>query len=156
MPLVPTTGLNAREQVTTRSFVKDVTVLESLARISTLIFRYSVFEEIYLRGSCPVQGRTRVGLERALKNLYTVIMLFLLKAHKYVTQNSAKRFLKASVSSEDLEKLSKDILSYEAEIHRFELLELRNISKEQYVLIRTSLSAYNDHLLEEQREKILD
>ena len=64
--------------------------------------------------------------------------------------------MKAAVSLDDLEQLSKDIIKYEAEIQRFELLELRKLANEQFILIRALLGAYDDHLKEEQRERILN
>lgn len=88
--------------------------------------------------------------------MYAGILLFLLKAQRYISQDSAKRYLKAAVSADDIEQLSKNILKYEAEIQRFELLELKKLANEQFMLIRTSLGAYDDHLENQQRENILD
>lgn len=145
-----------RKQLATQNHAKDIAVLQGLATISNLIFRYNIFEEVYLRGSCSMQGSLRLGLERALKDLYSVALLFLLKAHKFLAQNPGKRFLNAAVSADDLERLSKDLIRYEAELQRFELLELKKFANEQFMSIRESLGAYDDHLEGGQREKVLD
>ena len=131
-------------------------MVQGLASVSTIIFRYTVFEEYYLRGSNPVLGRSRVGLEKALKDLYTTALMFLLKAHKHLAQDSAARFLQAPNSIDDLAKLSQDITKHEAEVQRYEILELKKMANTQYLMIRELLGAYHDQLQEEQRENILN
>ena len=127
-----------------------------MATSSTLIFRYGVFEEVYLRGGCPVSGRIRSGLEKVLKELYTGIIVFLLKSHKYLTQGPAKRFARPAVSLEDIETLSRDIAKLEDEVQKYEFLELKRQANEQFLSIRASIGAYDDRLEKEQRERILD
>lgn len=81
-----------------------------------------------------------------MKELYTVVLLFLLKSHRDITQGSAKRLLTAPVSSDNLVQLLKDITTREAEIQRYELLELEKSANEQYLSIRKFLGAYDDQL----------
>ncbi|KAL6716722.1 hypothetical protein ACLMJK_006290 [Lecanora helva] len=140
----------------TKDHEKGALILQKLPKISDLIFRYSIFEECYLRGSRPVEGESRSGLTKVLKNLYKVILLFLLKAHGYLAQSTTKRLLKATISLHDLEQLSNDIVEFENEIQRYELLELKKLANEQFLSFRALLGAYDDHLKEEQREQIMN
>lgn len=97
-----------------------------------------------------------MGLEKTLKDLYVTILLFLLKSHKYIAQSTARRYVNFAITSNDIEKLLSDVAQKEAEIQKFESIELKHMANEQFMLIRASLGAYDDHLEQEHRARILD
>jgi hypothetical protein len=63
-------------------------VLEGIEKIAHLIYRYAIFEDVYLRGEQPVDDRIKVELERVLKDLYGAALVYLLKAYKYYRQSA--------------------------------------------------------------------
>src|SRR5205814_10309464 len=59
--------------------------LEGMERTAYLVSRYAIFEELYLHN----QLSSFDGLERALVELYTTVLLYLSKARRYYDQNTA-------------------------------------------------------------------
>lgn len=64
-------------------------VLEGLERISGLISRYAIFEDLYLKP----QLKSYSGLERALTNLYVRVLKFLAKARIFYAKSSASKLV---------------------------------------------------------------
>lgn len=58
-------------------------VLEGVESIAQLIYRYVIFENVYLGGEHPAEGNPKEGLKKTLKNMYEAILLYLFKAKKY-------------------------------------------------------------------------
>lgn len=67
-------------------------VLEGTERIAKLIYRYSIFENVYLRGADSAKGKAKEGLEKALKNMYKTIFLYLFKAKRFYSQTVSRMF----------------------------------------------------------------
>jgi hypothetical protein len=60
-------------------------VIEGAASIAEIIYRYAIFEDVYLQSISPATEE----LKRALVQLYAAIMVYLLKAKSYFNQNLA-------------------------------------------------------------------
>lgn len=65
-------------------------VLEGTERIAKLIYRYAIFENVYLGGEHSVEGKAKEELEKALKNMYKAILLYLFKAKRYYSQTATR------------------------------------------------------------------
>ena len=59
-------------------------MLEGMERVAHLISRYALVEALYLTH----QGKSTGALVRTLIDLYGVILLFLVKAKQYYSQNT--------------------------------------------------------------------
>lgn len=66
----------------------DVAALEGVEKVSKLIYRYAVFESVYLRGEQPLQSTLKVQLEKAIKELYTAVLLYLLNVNTYFNRSA--------------------------------------------------------------------
>ena len=60
-------------------------VIEGLERISSLISRYAIFEDLYLEP----QLKSYSGLEKALTVLYVGVLKFLAKARRFYAMRTA-------------------------------------------------------------------
>ena len=80
-------------------------VLEGLASSSRLIVRYAAFEEVYLRGTPPVDGDLRLELESSLEKLYKSLLLFLLNAQIYYSRDARSRFANGAVPVDGMKDL---------------------------------------------------
>lgn len=57
-------------------------VLEGTERITNLVHRYCIFENLYIRGAHSVDSKANKGLKMALKNLYKVILSYRFEARR--------------------------------------------------------------------------
>ena len=149
-------------QVAVQKHETDILILEGLGTVSKLIYRYSVFEDYYLRGSYLLQDKLRRGLEGPLKAIYGSMLLFLLEALKHYKQDAASiigdslllfalmrsiaRSLEALVSAKRFQELMDDITKNEEEVQRYERLDLKKLATDQYLALRTFMGAYDDRL----------
>lgn len=67
-------------------------VLEGTDRIAKLIYRYSIFENVYLRHADSARGKAKEGLEKALRKMYKAILSYLFKAKRYYSQTVSRMF----------------------------------------------------------------
>lgn len=67
-------------------------VLEGTERIGKLIYQYSIFENVYLRGADSAQDKAKEELEKTLKKMYKAILLYLFKAKRYYSKTVSRRF----------------------------------------------------------------
>ena len=131
-------------------------VLEGLASSSHLIVRYAAFEEVYLRGTPPVDGDLRSGLESSLEKLYKSLFLFLLNAQMFYSGNAASRFANWGISVDRMKELVQGICKNEIEVQSYESSALKQAANKQFLETRELISRYNDRLRSEEREAILD
>lgn len=61
-------------------------ILEGTEKIAKLIYRYAIFENIYLNGAHSVKGKARGELEKAVKHMYKAMLLYLFRARRYYSQ----------------------------------------------------------------------
>lgn len=69
-----------------------VTVLEGTEKIAKLVYRYAVFENVYLRGEHSVKDKAKQELEKALKNMYKAVWFYLFKAKQYYNQTVKRMY----------------------------------------------------------------
>jgi HD superfamily phosphohydrolase len=60
-------------------------ILEGMERISNLISRYAIFEDLYLHP----QLKSYTGLERALTELYRRVLKYLSKAKRFYSKSTS-------------------------------------------------------------------
>ena len=63
-------------------------MIENAASVAEIICRYAVFEDLYLQSI----SLTTDKLRRALVQLYTVILIYLLKVKSYYDQKTAGKY----------------------------------------------------------------
>jgi hypothetical protein len=68
------------------SFQNSAAVVEGIADVSKLIYRYAIFEEVYLQ-SGQLPGALKAQLQLAVKDLYMAILLYILHLNKYISQS---------------------------------------------------------------------
>lgn len=91
-------------------------VVEGMERISNLISRYAIFEDLYLNPEL----KSYDGLERALIELYLRIFKYLSKAIKFYKKGTATRLVDTiKNSAEKFEPLLLNIIQQESEVERF-------------------------------------
>ena len=131
-------------------------VLEGLASSSRLIVRYAAFEEVYLRGTPPVDSDLRLGLESSLEKLYKSLLLFLLNAQMFYSKDAASRFANWGISGDRMKDLLQDVSKNEIEVQSYESSALKQAANKQFLQTRELISQYNDRLRSEERETILN
>lgn len=72
-------------QVTINDFEAMVSLAEGTEVVTGLITRYTLYEVIYLRYASTV----RLELEKAIKRVYTEVLVYLLRAHRYYGKSTA-------------------------------------------------------------------
>ncbi|KAI9694302.1 MAG: hypothetical protein M1820_009026 [Bogoriella megaspora] len=141
--------------VAVSEFENDVTLLRTLERVSQLIYRYGVFEQVYLHSGTPLEVEFKAELENALRSLYETLTTCLLEVNDYFTRSKPSRLLHSLTVSNKLKRLLEDVESKEKEVQSYETIALRAASYNQFVEVRKILGAYDDHLQANQRDKIL-
>jgi hypothetical protein len=67
---------------------ENLAVLQGINTITSLLYRYRIFENVYLYGEHPLPAETRAQVDRVVKDLYTAVLIYLLKARKYKKQSA--------------------------------------------------------------------
>lgn len=65
-------------------------VLEGIERIAKLIYRYAIFENVYLEGEHSVEGKPKEELKKALRIMYQAILSYLFNAKRYYSQTATR------------------------------------------------------------------
>lgn len=69
--------------------------------MSKLIYRYAVFEDVYLRNRHPLPATLIAQLVAAVKDLYAVVLLYLLKVQQYFERGVRRRLIQTVASSDE-------------------------------------------------------
>ena len=65
---------------------ENLAVLQGIDTITSLLYRYTIFENVYLHGENSLQVEMTVQVENVVKDVYTAMLMFLLKVRKYKEQ----------------------------------------------------------------------
>ncbi|KUJ19467.1 uncharacterized protein LY89DRAFT_491450 [Mollisia scopiformis] len=118
-------------QLSTGDNEKLGSVYDQLEKITNLIGRYGIFEELYLEESSKASNL----LKKAIVKLYASVLTFLAEAKRYYAQDTAKRMAKniLQISDWDVDKLADNIQSEQACVDEIARLidaeSLRNASQ---------------------------
>ena len=71
---------------------ENLAVLQGIDMITSLLYRYAVFENVYLHNEKPLPAEIRGQVERVVKDVYMAVLIFLLKAREYRKQRAWSMF----------------------------------------------------------------
>lgn len=71
-------------QIVVNDINKHASVVEDLAQIAELVYRFALIEELYLQGA----SKATKELEKAVVKLYASVLGFLSKAKQYLKQGT--------------------------------------------------------------------
>ena len=94
---LPWAGVRFILQIAVGDIVKFGFVVEGAESMARMIARYAVFEQIYLRST----SKASRGLENALVQLYSTILMYQSKAKHFFDENTAKRIIRSAFVTED-------------------------------------------------------
>jgi hypothetical protein len=71
---------------------ENLAVLQGIDIITSLLYRYAIFENVYLHNEKPLPDEIRGQIERVVKDVYMSVLIFLLKAREYGKQRAWSMF----------------------------------------------------------------
>jgi hypothetical protein len=71
---------------------ENLAVLQGTEMITSLLYRYAIFENVYLHNENPLPAEIRGQVERVVKDVYMAVLIFLLKARKHGKQRAWSMF----------------------------------------------------------------
>lgn len=90
-------------------------MIEGVEKVTNIIARYAIFEDIYFRQQTLASDHLR----SSLITLYASVLTFLVKSNQYFGKNTAKRILKAfGQSASEIEKAFEEVERKQIEVDR--------------------------------------